>query len=564
MYSVPQTSQFRRPWSPEPFEALPPSGSSQDPAYEFNPYVEYPRAPPQRQRREGSDVSVEALDLADYSRTLRAHQHEDPYPAYPAYPPSSLRPLASRDSLQPPSLVSRGGTASSNTHTSSPRSRHRPFSLPPPSRHTTASSRNPNNSPYRVEPQLQSHDSEIDISHFPAWSRTWYNGRITGSSPTSPPDIYTPLPTSQFNSATKRSPFDPGYIHKESDDWSDSHGYVPASSLGHDSTRDLLPWSNDPLDDPPIDSTLKEERMRMLEREFGPKAKGKGRADLDGGDFLDSDGKPLVGTVDEKGNLVTQGPKKRMAVRILQILLSLAAGIPSIYAALIIKPKEVPPPAGKPPAFVLYILSVITLLLLLYLFLFRPCCCAGKRPKGPNNPLANGMMVLPVQGLPGGKKGKKKKGKNKGKGQNMGQGDVQVNLIMDPEVFGRREEEESEEDDEEWGEGISGSYGTGRKKRRPRRRGVFAGLAMEENWKRARAWAKKIAFVDVAGLILWGAAFVFILIGKRCPSGGFEGWCNAYNVSSAAACLLCIAFGISTFFDVKDLHGSKVSPRTRT
>ncbi|KAF5381108.1 hypothetical protein D9615_004130 [Tricholomella constricta] len=562
MYSVPQTSQFRRPWSPEPFEPM--ASTSLTQALEFDPYSEYPRAPPQRQRREGSDVSVEALDLADYARTLRAYQHEDPYPphpAYPAYPPSPLRPLSSYDSLQPPSLVSRGGTRSSTSHSSPSRSRHRPFSLPPPSRHTSAASNRASHSPFRAEPRIQSQGSEIDVAHFPAWSRNWYNSRNTGTAPASPPDIYTALPMSHFNSATKRSPFDPGYIHRESDDFSDPYSYAPTSSLGHDSTRNLLPWSNDPLDDPPIDSTLKEERMRMLEREFGPKGKGK---DSEDGEFLDENGKPLVGTVDEKGNLVTQGPKKRMAVRVLQILLSLTAGIPSIYAALVIKPKVPPPPAGKPPAFVLYILSVITLLLLLYLFVFRPCCCTVKRPKGPNNPLANGMMVLPVQGLPGGKKGKKQGGK-KGKGPNgSGQGDVQVNLIVDPEVFGRREEESDEEDDGEWGESIPGSYGSGRKKRKPRRRSVFAGLAMEESWKRARGWAKKLAVFDVVGLILWGAAFVFVLIGKRCPSGGFDGWCNAYNVSSAAACLLCIAFGLSTFFDVKDLHGSKVSPRTRT
>lgn len=134
-------------------------------------------------------------------------------------------------------------------------------------------------------------------------------------------------------------------------------------------------------------------------------------------------------------------------------------------------------------------------------------------------------MVLPVQGLPGGKKGPKKKGGKKGKrGQHGGgAGDVQVNLIVDPTAFERREEEDSEEDGE-WGESIPGGYGTG-KRRRPRRRSVFAGLAMEEDWKRARGWAKKLAIIDVVGLVLWGAAFVFILIGKRCPSGGFEGWC---------------------------------------
>ncbi|KAG5645069.1 hypothetical protein DXG03_007159 [Asterophora parasitica] len=550
MYSQ-RGSQFRRPWSPEPFEPI--ASTSQAQTFEFDPYHEYPRVPPQRQRREASDVSVEALDLADYARTLHTYQHEDLYPTTTqlAYPPAPLRSLSSRASLQPPSLSSRNSNLSSSRGSR----RHRPFSLPPPSRHTSSATNPVNPSATHADPQ----GSEIDISHFPAWSRHWYNSRDAGASPVSPPDIYSSLPKSRFDFATKKSPFDPGY--RNSGEYSDPYGYVPASSAGHDSPRNLLPWSNDPLDDPPIDSMLKQERMRMLEREFGPNAKDKGRSHSDGGEFLDENGKPLVGTVDEKGNLVTQGPKKRMALRILQILLASTAGIPSIYAAAIIKPKESPPPANKPPAFVLYIISVLTLLLLLYLFVFRPCCCAGKRPKGPQNPLEDGMMILPVQGLPSGKNGKYQGGK-KGKG---GQGDVQVNLIVDPEAFGRREEKSEDDDyDGEWGGSVPGSYATGRKKRRPRRRSVFAGLAMEESWKRARGWTKRLAFFDVAGLLVWGTTFIYILIGKRCPSGGFEGWCNAYNVSSAAACMLCIAFGVNAFFDVRDLHDSKVSPRTRT
>ncbi|RDB21069.1 hypothetical protein Hypma_011803 [Hypsizygus marmoreus] len=564
MYSDPQSSQFRRPWSPEPFE--PYAGFSNEQP-EHNPYPMYPQAISSRQRREGSDVSVEALDLADYARTLRIRQAEDPYPPYPSYPPSPLRQLASHDSLSPPSLASRGGTRSSNTHTSSSRSRNRHFSLPPSSRHNSANPNHSGHSPRFGEPQIVSPDSEIDISHFPAWSRNWYNSPMRGATPPSPQDIYTPLPTSHFNATAKRSPFDPGYIHRDSDGYSsDPYGYVPTSSLGHDSTRDLLPWSNDPLEsNPPLDSVLKEERMRMLEQEFGANGSGKGRAST-ANDYLDENGKPLIGTVDSRGNLVTRGPKKRMAMRMLQIVLALTASIPAIYAAAVIKPKEPPPPANKPSAFVLYVLSVLTLLLLLYLFVIRPCCCTGKRRKSaPDNPLSNGMMVLPVHRLPGGKKTKKNKGGKKGKGGKGGdgQGDVQVNLIVDPNVFGRREEEDSEDEDGGDLDGsIPGAYGTS-KKRKPRRRSVFAGLAMEENWKRARGWAKKLAAIDVAGLVLWGAAFVFIMIGKRCPSGGFDGWCNAYNVSSAAACLLSVAFGVSTFFDVKDLHDSKASPRTR-
>lgn len=44
-------------------------------------------------------------------------------------------------------------------------------------------------------------------------------------------------------------------------------------------------------------------------------------------------------------------------------------------------------------------------------------------------------------------------------------------------------------------------------------------------------------------------------------------WCNrcdAYNLATAASCLLCVAFGFSVFFDIKDLHASNMSPRTRT
>ena len=39
--------------------------------------------------------------------------------------------------------------------------------------------------------------------------------------------------------------------------------------------------------------------------------------------------------------------------------------------------------------------------------------------------------------------------------------------------------------------------------------------------------------------------------------------CDGYNVGTASAFLLFLAFGFSIFFDVKDLHASKASPRTR-
>ena len=120
-------------------------------------------------------------------------------------------------------------------------------------------------------------------------------------------------------------------------------------------------------------------------------------------------------------------------------------------------------------------------------------------------------MVLPVQGLPGSKpkKGKKDKKGKKGKGNSEG---VQVNLIVDPTVFGGRRRDHGEESEEE-PEAPGG-----------RRRGLFEGLAMEEKWKAARKRAKTRFFFDMLLFFLWGAEFIAILLGKRCPVGQFEGW----------------------------------------
>lgn len=142
-----------------------------------------------------------------------------------------------------------------------------------------------------------------------------------------------------------------------------------------------------------------------------------------------------------------------------------------------------------------------------------------------------GMMVLPVQG---GANGKGKKGK-KGKKGSMGpaMGDVQVNLIVDPGMLQGQQHEDGYGYEDEYDENssIPGSYSpyahalSPTQQRRPRpRRSIFAGLAMEEQWRAARGTLKKLVIFDVIAFILWGAEFVLILIGKRCPSGGFEGW----------------------------------------
>lgn len=170
----------------------------------------------------------------------------------------------------------------------------------------------------------------IDISHFPKWSRGWYNSNNSSKHHLSHigadvNDIYTPIPPSRFNSSKNA-----GYAY-------DSYGSPPPpiSSLGHESSRDLLPWSMDPPEyGPPLDPVLKEERMRMLEQEFGSKGNKDKGTDF-GRDLMDDDGKPLIGTVDAKGNLVTPGPKRRILIRILELVLAAGACIPAIYAAVV-------------------------------------------------------------------------------------------------------------------------------------------------------------------------------------------------------------------------------------
>jgi hypothetical protein len=122
------------------------------------------------QRREASDASVEALDLADYAQALRTRQSDDLAiltRSLDHFPPASHIPAGwtSRDTLSPPSLISRGPTLSSTTPST------RPFSLPSHSAPQRVSF-------YHPKPRIkdsQSHiPSEIDISQFPAWSRSWY------------------------------------------------------------------------------------------------------------------------------------------------------------------------------------------------------------------------------------------------------------------------------------------------------------------------------------------------------------------------------------------------------
>jgi len=481
-----------------------------------------------------------------HALNLRTYPSDHTYDGYSIPPPPRSISIASRPSLNLPSLVSSRGTLSSQSHPTSSL-RHNHYGAFPPTIPESSiiqpsvynATDNGKYSPHNWRLPLDATssrggvtNSEIDVSHFPAWSRGWYakEGKSLKTGP---------------QSETSRAPFfDPSY-QAPGLVWNQ---YDPYAATHSSSSREFVPWSSydTPNYDVPLDPELKEERIRMLEHEF---RSGKEIAKEE-----------PVGSVDQRGRLITDGPKKRVANRVIQAVLALGTACSIIYAALWIKTSSPPPPQSKPHTFALYALSVLTSLFFLYRFLFRSCCCGHRRKKqNPTGLGPGGLAVLPVQGLPDNKK--KKKGK-KGKGE---QGSVQVNLIVDPTMFrsalGQDDEESAELD--EHSTSLSHQTQTGRS-RRPKRRSVFEGLALEEQWSAARKELKWSLLMDTILFFLWSVEFIWILIREKCPPGGFNGWCNAYNVASAGACLLGLAFGLNVFFDVKDLHQSRISPRTRT
>jgi hypothetical protein len=191
-----------------------------------------------------------------------------------------------------------------------------------------------------------------------------------------------------------------------------------------------------------------------------------------------------------------------------------------------IKSPNPPPAAGKPPAFVLYIFSSITFLALIYMHGLRPCLGRRKRAKQANTTNPAGMMVLPVANPTQARKKRGKKGHKKG-GAGQG-GSVQVNLIVDPTMFGTQRGNNSlpgRYDSDEDEEGSLPADGTSRQRQGPPRRSFFQSVVIEEQWKYARSELKKVTAFEIIMAVLWLTTFVFVLMGQRCPNDGqFNGW----------------------------------------
>ena len=317
MYSTTHTSEEshplspprNRPWSPDPRDPVP--------SLRF-------LGAHQHQRHEVSDPSVEAFDLADYARTLNRNPYDLPYPNddyLSSPPPTRSFSLATHTSSQPPSLVSSRGTPTSHPHSTPSRRNidHRLFtpSIPAQSSALTSVYNLSGNVPYSHEPLSplnagSSHDvtlpSEIDITHFPSWSHGWYAKEKKWS------------PIGQLHEPSRASFFDPAYptAAKTGNKYD---VYAAASSL---SSRDFVPWADSDIPDynSPLDPELKQERVRMLEHEFGSTAPGPAKQEP-------------IGSVNEKGRLITDGPRKRTLIRAIEVLLALGIATSLIYAALV-------------------------------------------------------------------------------------------------------------------------------------------------------------------------------------------------------------------------------------
>ncbi|KAF9514478.1 hypothetical protein BS47DRAFT_1343042 [Hydnum rufescens UP504] len=338
-----------------------------------------------------------------------------------------------------------------------------------------------------------------------------------------PPPRTTPLLGVLFSSCRRSYPFSAtrsftqDLIHPKAVAASTSPHY------SHDAYDDsepkiFLPW-NAPLGpihfQPQLPLAVKEERIRMLEEEFGAPS----------GTRNEGERTTHLGGLDSNGHLFILGKRKRKATRWAQGFLSLSASISSLYVTLAIHPNPPAPPSGKLPTYLLYLISVATVFYMLCMFVIRPCCYSGRRhrPDPSMDPYSHMAAVLSSSvSHAQGNKSKKKTGTR------HQQQPVNVNIIVDPRLFSSHSQPDSDTPS-------SASHPSGAARPSP-----FIIIALETGWLRARKALKVKLAVDILICLLWLVTFVVAILNTRCPPGEFQG---------------CVVFGI------RDLSTSRVSPR---
>lgn len=350
---------------------------------------------------------------------------------------------------------------------------------------------------------------------FPNWSRTWYNGHLSADG-----HAYTTVVPPSDQSGWQ----------------SDSYGrYGPV----------LARYPTDRMND-----SVKEERIRMLEKEFGPQI---ARRDDDIGDEELEPKAVSVGSIGADGRLILPSRKLCVVTRVFQCLLSLTAAGCGIGGFAFIHPPEKALASGTMPAYALYAVSAISVLACLWLFVLKPCC-AGNRRRNALSAIEGGVggMLVPITGdNSNGKLGKKNK-----RGQQQ-QGAV-VNVILDPAMF-LRDAEGSDSDSD--GGVESGPRNSKRKAKRRSRTNMLSKMRAQAQWRVARKALRLECVCDVALCLLWAAAAVFALgFGTSCPAGTAQGWCDLYNGAIACAVLAAVACFVAIYCDAVRLKASRREP----
>ena len=181
---------------------------------------------------------------------------------------------------------------------------------------------------------------------FPSWSHTWYGGHLSADG-----HAYTMVPPGSGQSGWESETLSHG-----------RHGPAGPHSL-------YAPY---PYGRVLTHDQVKEERIRMLEKEFGPKVSrnGKGKA-MDDESADDHDAEPEetpIGGIDANGRLVLPRRKVRIATRWLQCLVSLGAAGLGIGGFILVRPEHKAPPSGTFASFVLYGVSALSTIVCLWLF----------------------------------------------------------------------------------------------------------------------------------------------------------------------------------------------------
>ncbi|BGP26573.1 hypothetical protein JCM10295v2_005526 [Rhodotorula toruloides] len=310
--------------------------------------------------------------------------------------------------------------------------------------------------------------------------------------------------------------------------------------------------------------------------------------------------------VDGKARLVVRGRGKRLVLRWFQAGGAVVVGIGSIGASILTHPKEKPPPSGSATLVILYLLPFLSLFLTTYLFVIRPALY--KRRSSQHVPQPQNAQVTPLlqqqpetSGGCCGCFGSSRRRAERGQYQSP-----QINLIVDPTLVAaiqsqtleagrraRRKERDkrhkkrrrrrSRPDEQHIADSSSSSnsdivrsdfslsdsddawtsHPSFSSPSNPRS-SLLSHVLLEVEWHQARSWAQKVAVGDALCGVVWGGVAGWAVGGgKRCPAGGFEGYCNLYNTALAFSFLLSASFVASFALDCFDLSMTKVSPRHR-